>query len=77
MHVHFRGGDTLTEANKNLLPLYMAHGITTVRDAGGDLTPAVYAWREQINAGKLAGPESSLRVLRLMVRAAHGRALWQ
>ncbi|WP_133272117.1 amidohydrolase family protein [Hymenobacter radiodurans] len=56
MHVHFRGGDTLTEANKNLLPLYMAHGITTVRDAGGDLTPAVYAWREQINAGNLAGP---------------------
>ncbi|WP_084446674.1 amidohydrolase family protein [Hymenobacter roseosalivarius] len=56
MHVHFRGGDTLTAANKNLLPLYMAHGITTVRDAGGDLTPAVYAWREQINSGKLAGP---------------------
>ena len=56
MHVHFRGGDTLTAANKNLLPLYLAHGITTVRDAGGDLTPAIYAWREQINAGKLAGP---------------------
>ncbi|MGY2131907.1 amidohydrolase family protein [Hymenobacter sp. HD11105] len=56
MHVHFRGGDTLTEENKNLLPLFLAHGITTVRDAGGDLTPAVYTWREQINSGQLAGP---------------------
>jgi predicted amidohydrolase YtcJ len=56
MHVHFRGGDSLITANRNLLPLYLAHGITTVRDAGGDLTPAVYSWREQIRAGKLAGP---------------------
>lgn len=56
MHVHFRGGDSLTTANRNLLPLYLAHGITTVRDAGGDLTPALFAWREQMRAGKLAGP---------------------
>ncbi|SNR29019.1 amidohydrolase family protein [Hymenobacter mucosus] len=56
MHVHFRGGDSLTTANRNLLPLYLAHGITTVRDAGGDLTPALFAWREQIRAGRLAGP---------------------
>ncbi|GAA4386004.1 amidohydrolase family protein [Hymenobacter koreensis] len=56
MHVHFRGGDSLTNANRNLLPLYLAHGITTVRDAGGDLTPAVYRWRQQMEAGQLAGP---------------------
>ncbi|WP_078063024.1 amidohydrolase family protein [Solirubrum puertoriconensis] len=56
MHVHFRGGDSLTTANRNLLPLYLAHGITTVRDAGGDLTPAIFSWREQMAAGKLAGP---------------------
>ncbi|QJX48727.1 amidohydrolase family protein [Hymenobacter taeanensis] len=56
MHVHFRGGDSLITANRNLLPLYLAHGITTVRDAGGDLTPAVFEWRKQIRAGKLAGP---------------------
>ncbi|SNC62665.1 Amidohydrolase family protein [Hymenobacter gelipurpurascens] len=56
MHVHFRGGDSLITANRNLLPLYLAHGITTVRDAGGDLTPAVFEWRKQIRAGQLAGP---------------------
>jgi hypothetical protein len=56
MHVHFRGGDSLTTANRNLLPLYLAHGITTVRDAGGDLTPAIFRWREQMEAGELAGP---------------------
>ncbi|GGG49873.1 amidohydrolase family protein [Hymenobacter glacieicola] len=56
MHVHFRGGDSLAAANRNLLPLYLAHGITTVRDAGGDLTPSIFAWREQIRAGRLAGP---------------------
>ncbi|WP_180754496.1 amidohydrolase family protein [Hymenobacter sp. DG01] len=56
MHVHFRGGDSLITANRNLLPLYLAHGITTVRDAGGDLTPSIFVWREQIRAGQLAGP---------------------
>jgi imidazolonepropionase-like amidohydrolase len=57
MHVHFRGGDTLIEANKALLPLYLVYGITTVRDAGGDITPAIMQWREQIQAGTLAGPK--------------------
>ena len=56
MHVHFRGGDSLITANRNLLPLYLAHGITTVRDAGGDLTPAIFTWRKQIRAGQLPGP---------------------
>lgn len=56
MHVHFRGGDTLIEENKNLLPLFLAFGITTIRDAGGDISPAVLKWREQIKAGELDGP---------------------
>ncbi len=56
MHVHFRGGDTLVEENKNFLPLFLAHGITTVRDAGGDITPSVLEWREQIANGSLEGP---------------------
>lgn len=56
MHVHFRGGDTLVEENKDLLPLFLAYGITTVRDAGGDITPEVLQWREQIKNGELAGP---------------------
>jgi imidazolonepropionase-like amidohydrolase len=57
MHVHFRGGDTLINENKALLPLYLVYGITTVRDCGGDITPAIMQWREQINAGTLVGPK--------------------
>lgn len=56
MHVHFRGGDTLIEENKNMLPLFLAYGITTVRDAGGDITPAVLEWREKIQSGEMDGP---------------------
>jgi len=55
-HVHFRGGDTLIEENKKLLPLFLAYGITNIRDAGGDLTPSVLKWKNQINNKKLAGP---------------------
>ncbi len=56
MHVHFRGGDSLAAANKKSLTLFLAHGITTVRDAGGDLTSSVLQWRRDMNAGQLAGP---------------------
>jgi imidazolonepropionase-like amidohydrolase len=56
MHVHFRGGDSLAAANKKSLTLYLAHGITTVRDCGGDLTPHIFAWRQEEAAGTLAGP---------------------
>ncbi len=38
MHVHFGGGEKLIEENKQLLPLYLAHGVTTVRDAAADLS---------------------------------------
>jgi imidazolonepropionase-like amidohydrolase len=56
MHVHFGGGPALVEENKALLPLYVAHGITTVRDASGDLPDDVLAWRGEIASGKLFGP---------------------
>ncbi|HEX8657107.1 MAG TPA: amidohydrolase family protein [Hymenobacter sp.] len=56
MHVHFRGGDSLIAPNKKTLALFLAHGITTVRDAGGDLTPSVLQWRQEMDAGKLPGP---------------------
>jgi imidazolonepropionase-like amidohydrolase len=55
-HVHFRGGDSLIAANKNLLKLFIANGITTVRDAGGDLTPAVMEWKSSIEKEELLGP---------------------
>lgn len=56
MHVHFRGGDSLIAENKELLPLFLAFGITTIRDAGGDITPALLEWRDQISKDELDGP---------------------
>lgn len=56
MHVHFGGGPALIEENKALLPLYVAHGITTVRDASGDLPYDVLRWRRAISEGSLFGP---------------------
>ncbi len=55
-HVHFRGGDTLIEENKKLLPLFLAYGITNVRDAGGDITPSVLKWKQDITNKELNGP---------------------
>lgn len=55
-HVHFRGGDTLIGENKDLLKLFLAYGITTVRDAGGDINLSVLQWRKQIQDGILMGP---------------------
>ena len=57
MHVHFGGGPDLIEENKALLPLYIAHGITSIRDASGDLPEQVLQWRAQIRDGRLAGPQ--------------------
>ncbi|KAG1393114.1 hypothetical protein G6F59_014436 [Rhizopus arrhizus] len=47
MHVHFGGGPALIEENKALLPLYIVHGITTVRDCSGDLPEQVLQWRRE------------------------------
>ncbi|NDV43898.1 amidohydrolase family protein [Flagellimonas sediminis] len=55
-HIHLRGGDSLIANNKNFLKLFIANGITTVRDAGGDLTHSVMDWKHQIAAEELVGP---------------------
>lgn len=55
-HVHFRGGDSLIQANKDFLKLFMMNGITTVRDAGGDLTSSVMEWKQKIEDKALLGP---------------------
>ncbi|EKE71621.1 amidohydrolase family protein [Gallaecimonas xiamenensis] len=56
MHVHFGGGQALVEENKDLLPLYVANGVTTVRDAAADISDQVLAWRAQVASGALQGP---------------------
>lgn len=56
MHVHIEGED-LIEDNKALFPVYIAYGITTVRDMASDLGVQVLAWREQIKQNQFLGPE--------------------
>jgi imidazolonepropionase-like amidohydrolase len=56
MHVHFGGGPELIAENEALLPLYVAYGVTTVRDAAADLSDSVLAWRKDVAAGRLLGP---------------------
>jgi imidazolonepropionase-like amidohydrolase len=46
----------LVDDNKNLLKLFIANGITTVRDAGGDLTSQVIEWKKAIENEELLGP---------------------
>lgn len=55
-HVHFRGGKELIQQNKDFLSLFLAFGVTTVRDAGGDITPSVQEWISEIEEGILDGP---------------------
>lgn len=56
MHVHFGGGPALIDENRALLPLYVAYGITTIRDCAGDLPYDVLKWRGEIADGALFGP---------------------
>ncbi len=56
MHMHFGGGPALADENKALLPLYVAYGITTIRDCAGDMAYDVLGWRQEIADGKLFGP---------------------
>lgn len=55
MHVHTVFGDWLPRNERVTLPLFVANGITGVRDMGSDLE-VVKLWRAQIDAGKLLGP---------------------
>lgn len=55
-HVHFRGGEQLITQNEKFLKQYIEYGITTVRDAGGDLTPQVQQWNQEIQDGTRVGP---------------------
>jgi len=55
MHVHTAFGDWFPGGRDVILPLFIANGITGVRDMGGDL-PVLQDWRNQIEAGQLTGP---------------------
>lgn len=55
MHVHLVFGDWFPGAKEISLPLFLAKGVTSVRDMGSELQ-TVQEWREEIAAGRLIGP---------------------
>ena len=55
MHVHLVFGDWFPDAKDISLPLFIASGVTSVRDMGSDLD-VVQDWRNEIEAGRMIGP---------------------
>jgi imidazolonepropionase-like amidohydrolase len=55
MHVHLVFGDWFPDAKEISLPLFVANGVTGVRDMGSELD-IVQGWRDEIEAGRLVGP---------------------
>ena len=55
MHVHTVFGDWFPQAKEITLPLFIANGITGVRDMGSNLE-TLQQWRTEIAAGTLIGP---------------------
>jgi imidazolonepropionase-like amidohydrolase len=55
MHVHLVFGDWFPGAQDVSLPLFIANGVTGVRDMGSELD-VVQRWRNEIEAGDLIGP---------------------
>lgn len=55
MHVHLAFGDWFPDAKDISLPLFIANGVTNVRDKGSDLE-VVQEWRNEIEDGRTFGP---------------------
>jgi imidazolonepropionase-like amidohydrolase len=55
MHVHSAFGDWFPGGRDIILPLFIANGITGVRDMGGD-APVLLEWRKEIAEGEIIGP---------------------
>jgi imidazolonepropionase-like amidohydrolase len=55
MHVHLVFGGWFPLAQQVTLPLFVANGITGVRDMGSELE-TVQGWRNEIEGGRLLGP---------------------
>src|SRR5450432_65407 len=55
MHVHVMFGDWIPGSKEVSLPLFVANGVTGVRDMGGNLD-TLLTWRKEIAAGTLIGP---------------------
>jgi imidazolonepropionase-like amidohydrolase len=56
MHVHARGTPAVLSDNEAWLALYLANGITGVREMGGDYVDTVFRWRAETTKGERLGP---------------------
>ncbi len=59
MHVHMVFGDWFPRGKEVTLPLFIANGITGVRDMGGELD-VLQQWRKEIQAKTLLGPRIAM-----------------
>lgn len=55
-HIHFRGGESLLKDNEMFLEQLIDYGITSVRDAGGDLTTFIKKWQLEVSKNERIGP---------------------
>jgi len=55
MHVHSAFGDWFPGGRDIILPLFIANGVTGVRDMGGDI-PVLLEWRKEIEHAHIIGP---------------------
>src|SRR4051794_32772662 len=55
MHVHMVFGDWFPHGKEITVPLFLANGITGVRDMGGELG-VLQQWRKDVSAGRMIGP---------------------
>src|SRR5262245_15246813 len=55
MHIHTFFGEWVPGGREVTLPLFLANGVTGVRDMGSDLDP-ILAARRDVETGKLTGP---------------------
>jgi imidazolonepropionase-like amidohydrolase len=74
MHVHSVFGDWFPRGRDVILPLYIANGVTGVRDMGGELN-VLQGWRDSIAAGKLVGPRMVISGPMLDGYLADGKSL--
>jgi imidazolonepropionase-like amidohydrolase len=56
MHVHSAFGDWFPSGREIILPLFIANGVTGVRNISKDV-PVLLGWRKEIAAGQIIGPQ--------------------
>lgn len=64
-HIHLRGGPELIDANERWLRQYLGYGVTSVREAGGDIPGSVLHWKASIEQGSIVGPRIYSALLKL------------